>query len=522
MPYSPAAQAYTDSMIEAEVVPRTNTITDADVAMHKEKMLHVLVNTSIVFFSRSKALNDDMMIAGIELIADMVGIDRLDVWQNVSMPDGLYASQIYHWDRTTGGMTVQIPTTHLVAYSRFLPQLEAIFSNGEHFNYLASQLPDSSILKEFGISSVFGMPVVLNNANWGWVCFADCHQEHCFDAISIEMMISAAFMIVNTIKRIEMEHELAVRNEQISRVMFDVTPIGVIVFDDNLNFLDSNEYILSMLCTTKRYFLDHFYDFSPEFQPTGSLSRESIIGIMKQVLNGAKLTVEWVLRSFREEIIPCELTVTRALHDGKYCGIVFIYDLRHVKAIKEKLDSAIEQNFSDTLTGIRNRRFLNENLKKTLKSLARSGGMLSFLMIDIDFFKRFNDTYGHLEGDRCLKIVAQTLAETVTRTDDFVVRYGGEEFAVVLPNTNADGVRVIAEQLCENVRGKNIPHESSTVANCVTISIGGTTGKVDRTQSEDDYISQADRMLYKSKQEGRNRANLCLLEFMPLESEGGI
>ena len=159
----------------------------------------------------------------------------------------------------------------------------------------------------------------------------------------------------------------------------------------------------------------------------------------------------------------------------------------------------------DMLTGIYNRRFLDENLVRLIKSISRSGGELSVMMIDIDYFKKYNDTYGHSEGDVCLKIVAETIAGSLSRADDFVVRYGGEEFAVVLPDTCKKGACLLAERILENIRAENIPHENSEAAKFVTVSIGVTTSDVTHEQSGEDYIKQADTALYHSKQKGRNR-----------------
>ena len=159
----------------------------------------------------------------------------------------------------------------------------------------------------------------------------------------------------------------------------------------------------------------------------------------------------------------------------------------------------------DVLTGIYNRRFLDENLARLIKSISRSGGELSVMMIDIDYFKKYNDTYGHSEGDVCLKAVAETISESLSRADDFVVRYGGEEFTVVLPDTDETGARLIAERILESIRAKNIPHENSEAADCITVSIGVTTSEVLHEQSGEDYIRQADTALYYSKQKGRNR-----------------
>jgi diguanylate cyclase (GGDEF)-like protein/PAS domain S-box-containing protein len=181
------------------------------------------------------------------------------------------------------------------------------------------------------------------------------------------------------------------------------------------------------------------------------------------------------------------------------------------KYIAAPIKKRLAQVHYDSLTGIYNRRYFNENIKRVLGSLSRSGGTLSLMMIDIDFFKKYNDTYGHNEGDRCLKIVAKTLSESVKRADDFVARYGGEEFVVVLPNTDENGARIIAGKLLENIRHCGITHEKNEAAACVTISIGVAIGIVTHTQSGEHYIKCADDMLYESKKNGRNRYSLAAL-----------
>jgi diguanylate cyclase (GGDEF)-like protein len=161
--------------------------------------------------------------------------------------------------------------------------------------------------------------------------------------------------------------------------------------------------------------------------------------------------------------------------------------------------------YIDALTNIYNRRYFDENLNRLLKTLSRSGGTLSLMMIDIDYFKKYNDTYGHSAGDDCLKTVADILSKNVPRSDDFVARYGGEEFAIVLPNTDEKGAHIVADRLLGSIRERNIPHEQSDVADHVTISIGVITSMVDRNHTAENFIMEADKMLYKSKQGGRNR-----------------
>ncbi|MDR2725270.1 MAG: GGDEF domain-containing protein, partial [Candidatus Adiutrix sp.] len=252
----------------------------------------------------------------------------------------------------------------------------------------------------------------------------------------------------------------------------------------------------------------------PEYQPDGSKSRDSAFEMLKRVLNGEKLTLERMHCSPAGEPIPCEITITRTHHNGKYIALAYVNDLRKTKRLERTiqwLETEADKIFYDPLTGIHNRRFFDDNLKRLIKSLSRSGGLLSLIMIDIDHFKDYNDLYGHRAGDDCLIEVAATLNRTITRADDFVARYGGEEFVVVLPNTGENGARVIAEKLLENIRNRNIPHEKNEAVGRVTISIGVASGSVDHTQSEDDYIKRADEMLYASKQGGRNRCSLATL-----------
>ena len=174
-----------------------------------------------------------------------------------------------------------------------------------------------------------------------------------------------------------------------------------------------------------------------------------------------------------------------------------------------ELSKTIQDLFSkanyDTLTGIYNRRFMENNLVHIIEMLSRSNGMLSTLMIDIDFFKPYNDTFGHDQGDICLRKVAEAISGGVTRANDFAARYGGEEFVVVLPNTSEAGARVVAEKLLNGVRELRIPHSGSDVAPYITVSIGVTTGMVTYMHSWEDYIKLADKALYMSKQNGRNQ-----------------
>jgi len=194
-------------------------------------------------------------------------------------------------------------------------------------------------------------------------------------------------------------------------------------------------------------------------------------------------------------------TINQTLFDWELKPYEDNYQKDEIRTLGEFLNMTI----IDQLTGIYNRRYMDGHLKKTIKSMVRANSNLSLLLIDIDYFKRYNDTYGHNAGDNCLKIVASAISKCVYRDLDFVARYGGEEFAVVLPNTDKNGLHTVAEKILEKVRECKIPHKASHIADYVTISIGGTTSIVKYFYHAQDYIKAADKALYESKKNGRNR-----------------
>ena len=285
-------------------------------------------------------------------------------------------------------------------------------------------------------------------------------------------------------------------------------PIGIVTIDKDFNVVDCNDYLLELLEATELNYEDFYNTYSPEYQPDGTRSTDRRIEVAERAKDGKNQMFEWMFLSASGELIPCEITLAYATHEGETLTLAYVYDLRQIKSMEHEisqLETKAEQIYYDALTGIYNRRYFDENINKILRYLSRSDGTLSLMMIDIDYFKKYNDTCGHREGDVCLKSVARLLSECITRKDDFIARYGGEEFVAVLPNTDEAGACVVAERLLQGVRELAILHETSDVENFVTISIGITSGSVKHTHIADDFVKRADEMLYKSKQEGRNR-----------------
>jgi two-component system, chemotaxis family, response regulator WspR len=161
----------------------------------------------------------------------------------------------------------------------------------------------------------------------------------------------------------------------------------------------------------------------------------------------------------------------------------------------------------DALTQITNRLGFDQKLAQEWIRSISNHTPLSLLMIDIDYFKQFNDAYGHPEGDRCLKQVAQTIQAALHRPQDSVARYGGEEFVVILPETSGTGAIQVAERICADVRDLKIAHRTSPLCDRVTISLGVATGRPQDNELPQDLIVKADQALYQAKHQGRDRTS---------------
>ncbi|OEH85398.1 hypothetical protein BHU72_04730 [Desulfuribacillus stibiiarsenatis] len=173
--------------------------------------------------------------------------------------------------------------------------------------------------------------------------------------------------------------------------------------------------------------------------------------------------------------------------------------------LQDRNETLKKLSMIDGLTGIANRRYLEEYLEREWRYAVRNKGQLSLVMFDIDYFKLYNDYYGHQCGDDTLKAIAQTVEKILKRPTDMVARYGGEEFVVILPATAIHGAMEIAKQIRGCVEGLQICHEKSAISDYVTISLGVTTIHNYTSDSTTTLIEHADNALYKAKNSGRNK-----------------
>lgn len=201
------------------------------------------------------------------------------------------------------------------------------------------------------------------------------------------------------------------------------------------------------------------------------------------------------------------ITLVPLLCDDHYYCLIQIQDVTSAVLRENKLREQAQQlqalSNVDGLTGVANRRNFDTRFLAEFQRATRKASPISLLMLDIDHFKTYNDTYGHQVGDACLIAVAHTLKNALKRSSDFVARYGGEEFAILLPDSNSHEARAVAEQILEQVAKLQIPLGLGKGTSSVTISIGIATMTPGRTDNPASFLSAADQALYHAKNQGR-------------------
>jgi len=196
--------------------------------------------------------------------------------------------------------------------------------------------------------------------------------------------------------------------------------------------------------------------------------------------------------------------------NGKVESLVgFMFDISERKKNEEELlclQKQLEEfSFKDGLTGVANRRMFDSIMEMEWANARRNNQPLSLIMLDIDYFKQYNDQYGHIQGDDCLKRVGKTLSSAATRSRDFFARFGGEEFVLILPETDDNSAKKVAERCRNLIFKEQIPHEKSQVSNILTISLGVGTTIPSHLDELISFIEEVDKRLYQAKLKGRNR-----------------
>lgn len=330
-------------------------------------------------------------------------------------------------------------------------------------------------------------------------------------AVTVAVMLvtgSIAFFIHRINRRLALALEETTRSEERHRIIFQTSASAGIVWREGFIITDWNCQAEAVFGWKREEVIGRsFVDFllpTTEYQRmepelTQLASQEVLPHSINDNLtrDGRIITCEWFNAWLPErpgdhrEVVSLAIDITKR---------------KQAEAALAELNRSLESlSITDSLTGLANRRHFDEVLNTEYGRHVRSGGTLSLILLDIDHFKAFNDTYGHLQGDQCLREVGRVLRETVSRAADLAARYGGEEFVCILPETDRNGAVIVAEQIRRGIEALAIPHSGSSVAAVVTASLGVVTTVCDPEILPQDIIAQADELLYLAKSTGRNQ-----------------
>jgi diguanylate cyclase (GGDEF)-like protein len=301
--------------------------------------------------------------------------------------------------------------------------------------------------------------------------------------------------------------------------VIDCIDVGTLVLDGNERVVLWNRWMGQHSGVFGGEALErNFFDLFPEQRgkrleaAIGQALRSNLPSLLSQSLNRWPLPL-YAGKSAAEkgERMQQQITVTplNLANNQRYC-LIQVSDVsaavQREKLLREQAVALRSQTLLDDLTGVANRRHFDMAIDRETRRARRMATPLSLMMLDIDFFKAYNDHYGHQQGDACLEAVASALSTMQQRPADLFARYGGEEFAVILPDTPADAAVTMANAMCRKVRDLRIPHQAArSNEHIVTISIG--VAGTDRCHADEvyDLINAADRALYQAKASGRNR-----------------
>ncbi len=297
---------------------------------------------------------------------------------------------------------------------------------------------------------------------------------------------------------------------------FTSAPVGMGIVDHQLRYIQVNQVLADMNCRSIDEHLGKtLQEIIPNISPIAEKFHTQVLETGEVLLNqeisstvadksaGIQTWLTSFFPIFNIDNIPyCVGFVVIEITDRKKAEA----DMQYAESMLRQANLELEKLVNlDSLTQIANRRCFDDRLRSEWQRLSREQQPISLLLLDIDYFKRYNDCYGHQVGDDCLKAIAQALEQTLCRPADIVARYGGEEFVAILPNTDLDGAIIVAEQIRSAIANLEIPHQNSDISDIVTVSIGVTSLIPSPKQKPSTLIKQSDVALYSAKQQGRNR-----------------
>ncbi|MDR1850000.1 MAG: sensor domain-containing diguanylate cyclase, partial [Zoogloeaceae bacterium] len=314
---------------------------------------------------------------------------------------------------------------------------------------------------------------------------------------------SVVLAFMRDLRQVREAEAKTVEAQKRMQLMLDESPLCCTFWDENLNSIDCNLEATRMFgVPSKQEYLARFHELSPEYQPDGRLSKEAAPASVARAFKEGRYVFEWMHRNLQGEPVPTEVTLVRVDEDnGRSVVLAFMRDLREIKDKTAKLDVAENLAFSDSLTGANNRRLFMQRASDEFHAQENVVSHIGIIMLDIDYFKRVNDTYGHEAGDEVLKLMATTVQNTLRGTDLFA-RYGGEEFIILVQQLDLNDLTKLAQRICKKIENTGFFYHGIKIP--LTISAGVAIRK-DMSYTIEEVIKHADMALYQAKLNGRNR-----------------
>ena len=345
----------------------------------------------------------------------------------------------------------------------------------------------------------------LGSARFEWMHQASDGEQIPVEAYAERIIIDGSrFAIIHArdLRDFYKQREMERRTRKRMKSMLDSSPLACSVIDENYNIIDANQEAINLFdLEDKQEYIDYFSMLSPALQPDGKPSREKMNDLMNEAFKNGKVHYEWLHHTLDYVPIPCEVYLTRARIDEKRVLIAHVRDLREIKSAVNMMKRMEEAVFIDPLTEAYNRRYFMEKAVNELNNSNQSGYSFAIIMADLDFFKKINDTHGHLAGDNVLKIAVARMRHVIKKTT-VIARYGGEEFILMLSGITRPNAVAVAERIRESIEKEEFVFDNCKLA--VTISLG-IAFKSSPDETLEDIISNADKALYAAKTAGRNK-----------------
>ena len=491
-----------------------------------------------------------------QISAEVLAVDRVSLWL-YSTGDTFQLSDSYDLalkQHTTG---IRIAVADYADYFATLPQREGLLiEDGSSFcsthsnngvSAVKSTLETCPKTDASPLNTLIGAGLVLPGAflelpvrTQGWVvCALWCELSRVHRWTSLQQAISVAITLstataVDAQQRLSMSSTLSQQQRQLKRETIEREQAeqawqesqrfiqGIIDASTNILYVDSftdgsNFYINRWIQNVLGYTPTDVQKMGPRYLEQLVHADEKVLMATERKKLSAINDGEVVENEYRFRHrqgnwrwLLCRETVFQRDEEGLPAQIfgtaTDITKRKHAEvALKEFNEELARLASMDGLTQVANRRSFDEYLAQEWENVGSGRSALSLILCDIDYFKSFNDTYGHQAGDVCLRKVAKAIEKAVKRNTDLVARYGGEEFAIVLPNTNAPGVEQVAQEIQREIRELSIPHSQSDVSEYITLSLGIASITTTENAHPDMLVATADQGLYQAKYEGRDR-----------------